>query len=194
MRRESVFGWTLSLSIVGAACVILSEPVLTQQFKIAQVRLTEESRVATNGIGPVLIGMTVEQASKAAGVKLVPGTSGGENYGCYYYKPQTGRPKGVFFMVRQNRIVRVDVLGDSSVATLRGAKVGDTENRIRSLYPRQIKEGSLPVSGRGKNLVFVPQDIQDKNYRIVFQTSSNGQVNSYRSGRLPEVEWIEGCL
>jgi len=193
MKEKSGLGWMLGLTVLGIGCVVLAEPTPAQPFQIAQVKLTEESRVRTNGIGPVLVGMTVEQASRAAGVQLVQTSSGGEDYGCYYYKPQTGQPRGVAFMVRQNRIVRVDI-GESSVTTLRGAKVGDTEKWIRSLYPGQIINGSPTVSGRGKNLVFVPRDAEDRNYRVVFETDVSGKVFTYRSGRLPEVEWIEHCL
>lgn len=194
MKGKAVLGWMLGLSLLNLGYVALAESIPSPPLKIAQVRLTEESRVGTNGIGPVLVGMSVEQASRAAGVTLIRMTSGGESYGCYYYKPQTEQPRGVAFMVKQNRIVRVDVFSESSVTTLRGAKIGDTENRIRSLYPGQIKNGPPTVSGRGKNLVFVPRDAADKNYRIIFQTSNDGQVIGYRAGKLPEVEWIEGCL
>ncbi|HEY9705530.1 MAG TPA: hypothetical protein V6C58_24040 [Allocoleopsis sp.] len=72
----------------------------------AQDRLTEKSKVFINGMGPVKVGMTVEQASKAAGIKLIQDGDRLEN--CYYVKPQNNL-KDVSFMVINDRIVRVDV-------------------------------------------------------------------------------------
>jgi len=98
-------------------------------------------------------------------------------------------------MVSQGRIARVDIR-DGQVTTIKGAKIGDTEDRIFSLYPSQIKAtphhyvGSPPQNG--KYLTFIPKDAADKNYRIIFETSKN-RVTSFRSGQLPQVEYIEGC-
>jgi hypothetical protein len=38
-----------------------------------QAQLTEQSKLAINGIGPIRVGMTVDEASHSAGVKLVTG-------------------------------------------------------------------------------------------------------------------------
>src|ERR687886_480873 len=60
----------------------------------------------------------------------------------------------------------------------------------------QIKATPHPYVSRppenGKYLTFVPKDAADKNYRIIFETSKN-RVDRFRSGKLPEVEYIEGC-
>jgi hypothetical protein len=47
--------------------------------------------------------------------------------------------------------------------------------------------------GNSKHLTFVPKDVADKNYRIIFETTFD-RVREFRSGKLPEVEFIEGCL
>ena len=69
----------------------------------AQAKLTEQSKVSIYGIGPVRAGMTIAEASSAAVTPLIKGSSGGERYGCFYYKPQ-GEPEGVRFMVRNGKI------------------------------------------------------------------------------------------
>ncbi len=161
----------------------------------AQVQLTENSKLALNGIGPIRVGMTVEEASQSAGVRLVQTQSGGEEYGCFYFKPQ-GEPKGIAFMVTKGRIARVGI-SNERITTIKGAKIGDTEDRIISLYPGQIQIIKAPLTarpeGNPKNLTFVPKDHPDKNYRIIFETVNN-RVYRFRSGKLPEVEYIEGCL
>ena len=141
-------------------------------------------------------GMTVSEASRAAGVRLIKTLSAGrtEEY-CAYFEAQGG-PKGISFMVINNRIPRIDI-SNKQVTTIKGAKIGDTEDRIFSLYPGQIKATRHPYVGlpphNGKYLTFVPKDAVDKNYRIIFETRSN-RVERFRSGKLPEIEYIEGCF
>lgn len=162
----------------------------------AQLQLTENSRLALNGIGPIRIGMTVDEASRAAGVRLVKTLSAGrtEEY-CSYFEPQ-GEPKGISFMVINGRIPRIDISSER-ITTIRGARIGDTEERIFSLYPGQIQATRHPYQGgppyNGKYLTFVPKDATDKKYRIIFETSKH-RVQRFRSGKLPEVEAIEGCF
>ena len=99
-------------------------------------------------------------------------------------------------MVTKGRIARIDI-SDKRITTIRGAKIGDSEDRIISLYPGQIQITKNPLAARqeanSKYLTFVPKDAADKNYRLIFQTALN-QVIHFRSGKLPEVEFIEGCL
>jgi hypothetical protein len=161
----------------------------------SQTQLTEQSKLALKGIGSIQVGMTVEEASQAAGVRLVKSNgSGRDEYLCSYFELQEG-PKGIRFMVTRNRIARVDI-SNERVTTIKGAKIGDTEDKIFSLYPGQIQATRHPYQGRspynGKYLTFVPKDATDKNYRIIFETSKN-RVERFRSGKLPEVEAIEGC-
>jgi len=160
----------------------------------AQVQLTENSKLAINGIGPIRVGMTVDEASRAAGVRLVKGYAGLDENFCSYFKPQ-GEPKGINFMVTKGRIVRIDI-SNERVTTIKGAKIGDTEDRIISLYPGQIQVTRhpyqrLPLTNQ-KYLTFVPKDAADKSYRIIFETSKN-RVERFRSGKIPQVEYIEGC-
>jgi len=98
-------------------------------------------------------------------------------------------------MVTKGRIARVDI-SSKRITTISGARIGDNENRILSLYPGQIQATPHPYVSRppenGKYLTFVRKDAADKNYRIIFETSKN-RVDRFRSGKLPEVEYIEGC-
>lgn len=155
-------------------------------------KITNKSKLAINGIGSIKVGMTVAEASKASGTKLVSSGST-DNSSCTYVRPQ-GAPKGIGFMVTNGRIARVDVYDNKSITTLSGAKIGDTEARIKALYPGQIKVTPHEYTGHmgGHYLTFVPKDKSDSNYRVVFETDGKRVVN-FRSGKLPEVEYSEGC-
>ena len=60
------------------------------------------------------------------------------------------------------------------------------------MYPGQLERGES-LSARTKVLQFVPKDVEDQNDRIVF-SFANGNLVHFRSGRLPEVGWLEGCF
>jgi hypothetical protein len=171
-----------NLAVVGALVLSVSG------VAVAAPRLSSASKTQTNGIGEVRVGMTVKQAAKAAGVNLVP-SNGDTNNECRYVHPQT-RLKNLEMMVSKDRIVRIDIDKGSSIKTLKGAGIGDSEARIKSLYPGRI-EVSPHKYTKGHYLTFVPADRADK-HRIVFETDGRKVLN-YRVGKLPEVEYIEGC-
>ncbi|MBD2559814.1 MULTISPECIES: hypothetical protein [Nostoc] len=161
---------------------------LTVGTVLAQTKLTNQSKLFTNGIGQVRVGMTVSEAKKAAGTRLVGDPS---NNNCYYVKPEW-EPKNLGFMVTEGRISRVDVWRDSKITTLKGAKIGDTEAEIKSLYPGQIQVKPHKYVQGGHYLTFIPKDRADQKYRVVFETDGK-RVTQFRSGKLPEVEFVEGC-
>lgn len=173
----------LTLGIVTLALSSLSVGIV-----IAQTRLTNQSKLFINGIGTVQVGMSVSQAAKAAGTKLIGDPP---NNNCYYVKPEW-EPKNLGFMVTEGRISRVDVWRDGKITTLKGAKIGDTEARIKSLYPGQIKVTPHKYVQGGHYLTLIPKDRANQNYRVVFETDGK-LVTEFRSGKLPEVEFVEGC-
>lgn len=155
---------------------------------VAQDKLTKQSKVIINGIGSIRVGMTPQQATQVGGVSLV--TNGKLDPQCAYYKLQ-GQPNDVLFMVNNGTISRVDIK-NPQITTRSGAKIGDTEARIKSLYPGQIQVTPHKYVEKGHYLTFVPRDVTDKNYRLIFETDGS-RVTQYRSGKLPQVEWVEGC-
>ncbi|MBW4651169.1 MAG: GerMN domain-containing protein [Kastovskya adunca ATA6-11-RM4] len=155
-----------------------------------QPKLNRNSQLAINGIGPVNIGMTVEQASQAAGIKLVS-SNPNPNRICDYYK-LAGEPEGVVFMVTNGRIARVEIETDD-ITTVSGAKIPDTEESVQSLYGGNLQVSRLPYSEDGHFLTFIPKSNRDKNLRLKFVTKGE-RVNAMLAGKLPEVNYIEGCL
>jgi hypothetical protein len=163
--------------------------ILSGHASIAAPLLTESSRLGTNGIGPVQVGMTIAEAEAKSGRRFVAEVPG--RGGCGYAVAKG--LSGVNFMVINGVIERVDI-SNPKVMTLSGAKIGDSDARIKTVYPDQIKTESHPYTGRsgGKYLIFQPQDRADRNYRVIFETT-NGKVVRFRAGRLPAVDYIEGC-
>ena len=85
------------------------------------------------------------------------------------------------------------------ITTLSGLGIGSTEPEVYAAYGDQIEESLHPYLGeQGRYLTFVPRDAADADYRLVFETNENAvlgerTVTTFRVGRIPEVEWIEGC-
>ncbi len=86
------------------------------------------------------------------------------------------------------RIARIDI-NSKEYATDRGAKIGDTEARIKRLY-------------KGKYKVYEHKYVDDAHYievmmkggkyNIIFETDGK-RVVTYRVGRPEQVGYVEGC-
>ncbi len=151
--------------------------------------LTDEASISTLGLGPVYMGDTLAEVAEKIGVELVPDNFGSDS--CRYHMAPGG-PPGVAFMVAFDRIARIDIDDPSIITTRSGAGIGSTKQQILDLFGDKIVESPHPYSD-GQYLTFVPVDDKDSNLRIIFETNTEGVVVTYRTGQLPEVEWIEGC-
>jgi hypothetical protein len=149
----------------------------------AQTSLSAPEYVITfNSFGPIKIGMTVSKASKALGVKLTTVETGSSRY----YETK-GRFKDVGFMVNDGTIARFDV-SERGIATDKGAKVGDTEARIKRLYKGQYKV-SKHFYNDGH---YIEVEMKGGKYGIIFETDGK-RVTYIRAGRSPEIGYVEGC-
>ncbi len=147
--------------------------------------LSSRSTVSTVGLDTVTFGMTVPEAQQAAGTVLVPA---GPTGSCYHVVPHDA-PEGIVFLVHSGTIERVDI-NSGPVTTRSGVGVGSPETMVTDLFGDSI-ERQVRVDGT-VDLVFVPSDPGDRNYRVVFNVSG-GEVRAYKSGRLPQVMLDTGC-
>ena len=183
----------LSIASVGTIALLIT----ADRSAIAQTPLTNNSRLAIDGIGPIQVGMTIAEAQAATGMRFTSGHSFGRtpDWQCSYFTPANG-PEGLRLMVINGEIARVDITGDSRIETLSGAGIGDSQRSVVSLYPGQIEISRHPYIGsppyNGRYLTYVPQDAADRAYSLIFETSQ-GEVTSFRSGFRDAVAAIEGC-
>jgi hypothetical protein len=147
--------------------------------------LSNRSTVSTVGLDEIHFGMTVAAAQQAAGTVLVPA---GPTGACYHVVPHDA-PEGIVFLVHSGTIERVDING-GPITTRSGVGVGSPESMVTDLFGDRI-EREVRVDGT-VDLVFVPSDAGDQNYRVVFNVSE-GVVRAYKSGRLPMVRLDTGC-
>ena len=153
-------------------------------------KLTNEAKVTIAGLGPIQVGMTLGEASKAAEIAFEP-VGGSTNLECRYFQPKEG-PEGIGLMVVNDRIIRIDIWPGSAIKTLSGAGIDSTEAEIEALYPGQIEVSSHKYTD-GQYLTFMPKDGAANLYRLVFETDAEGRVTQFRAGQFPAVTWVEGC-
>ena len=147
--------------------------------------LSARSTVSTVGLDTVHFGMTVADAQIAAGTVLVPAGPTGR---CYHVVPHDA-PEGIVFLVHEGTIERVDI-NSRPITTRSGVGAGSPESMVTELFGDAI-ERQVRIDGT-VDLVFVPQDPGDRNYRVVFNVSE-GAVRAVKAGRLPQVMLDTGC-
>jgi hypothetical protein len=139
--------------------------------------------VSAAGVGPIGIGM---RSDDLQGLINRIGKLGE----CVYAMPIEAVTAGIegkdlLVMLVDGVVARVDVIGPS-VATEQGARVGDSEARIKELYAGARTEPHKYTDGH----YLVVETGTDR--RFVFETDGM-KVTRYRSGAVPAVEWVEGC-
>ncbi len=153
-------------------------------------KLTAASRLRLDGIGPVKVNMTLDQASAATGMRfqLVEPDLGTD---CRYAEAEGG-PVGLRFMVIGGHIARVDVSdhpSPSPIATVSGIKIGSTEDEVKAAYRDAIEETGHPYLETGHYLVYKSSDPA---LGLIFETDGQ-RVTRFRSGLAGAVQAIEGC-
>lgn len=142
-----------------------------------------------NGLGPVQIGMTLDEAVSMGLLNERPDIKPA----CDFVYPAVGSgvPFDVGVMVVKGKVARIDV-DTGSVTTEDGAKIGDSEDRVKSIYGDELEVRPHKFIDGGHYLI-VKGDSTSAGKEIVFETDGSHKVIMFRAGRLPEVEWLEGC-
>jgi hypothetical protein len=149
---------------------------------VSDVALSED------GMGPIQIGMTLTEAVNMGLLNERPDLKPE----CDYVYPAVGAgiPFGVGVMVVRGKIARIDV-DTGSVTTEDGAKIGDSEDRLKSIYDDELQVEPHKYI-EGGHYMTVLGDSASAGKALVFETDGK-HVTMFRAGRLPEVKWVEGC-
>jgi hypothetical protein len=182
------------MSRLKSLCVILAAAWLGLEMSSAsglavQASGLRSARLTEDGLGPVRIGMTVRQASKALGRPLKPAAEPDEDERhCYYVYPDVS-DDALGFMVSEDRIARVDVY-KPGIRTATGVGVGTSEAEVIRRYGGKVRiEPHFYTGPEGHYLIVEPR----RGTQILFETDGKC-VTQYRAGKLPEVEYVERCL
>jgi hypothetical protein len=182
------FGGYLGIVVV-IAVVIFVLVRATNQTRPSPSRWDWSSgKLSLQGFGPIRIGMTLAQAQSITGGALVGQDSG--NQECFYVTPSAA-PEGIKLMVTEGRIARIDITSPA-YASMRGARVGQMQDKVTRLYLGQLEISQHKYDDNGFYLTFIPKDLADQRYRMEFETDGM-RITRFRAGKLPEVQYVEGC-
>lgn len=159
-----------------------ANPNATPADSVSDLALTED------GLGQVQIGMQLDEAVNMGLLSENPNLKPE----CDYVFPAVGAgiPEGVSVLVVRGSLARIDV-DTGAVTTAEGAKIGDTEERLRSLYGADLQVSPHKYIEKGHYLM-VLGDSASAGKALVFETDGQ-KVTMFRGGRLPEVRWQEAC-
>ena len=142
--------------------------------------------VTPAGIGPVRVDMSAAELRQAAGEFTAPAAS----EACSYVRPAS-LPAGVSVMLANGRTARIDV-DSTGVRTDAGISVGDSSTAVLRAYAGRVTTTPHKYVPGGEYITVRSASPTDSALRIVFESEA-GRVTRYRTGRVPEVEWVERC-
>ncbi len=145
--------------------------------------------ITWEGFGPAEFGADQEAVRMAWGRDLGDARPS-EPGGCYYLMPQPAGTDGVGFMIEQDRFVRIDVR-DPQVEAPGGGRVGMPTAEIERLYPGMI-ETSPHKYEEGAHTLRIPAP-EGRPGALVFETAPDGDVQQWRVGLPPQVDYVERC-
>ena len=142
--------------------------------------LSRNAVITTSGLGPIKIGMTERQVERAAGRSIR--RRGGAGTGDCTTATFGNKVFGLF---TGDRLARIYV-GSRRYATRSGVRVGDSEQKVLTTYAGEIvRERHAYTDGWYLKIV-------DGNRKVVFEVTG-GRVRDVSTGRMPEIDYVEGC-
>ena len=136
-------------------------------------------------LGPVRTGMTVEQVLRLADFVGMERSKPAEE--CWYLHYRA-RGSDFDLMIIEDRVVRIELKGDSRLHTFSGARIGSTEQELRRLY-RGLQVQPHKYDPDSQTLTF---RAADGAYGLRFETSRH-RVTAIQSGPWEHLNYVEGC-
>ena len=141
--------------------------------------------IGFDGVGPIELGMTIDQARKAARRGIVAGQE--VTRGCRH---DTVLPRRFgLATLRFSKKIRVLYVTRTAMPTAKGIRVNDSLDRLRSKYGSKLQERASDVSPETR--IF---ELHGKGTReIQFSVDSRDRIFQIATGLRPEVDFSEGC-
>lgn len=181
----------MTLRALVSACYLIVAAAACDRSAARAIDSSDTTRsswtVDVGGIGVVRAGMSTQELSAAVAEQVRPTYA--DNPTCDYVRPKA-LPSGVLVMVLSDTVARVDVTEPGTLTT-EGIGVGDLESRVLALYGARARVQPHKYAGPTGHYVIV-ESPGDTLHRMVFETDGR-QVERYRAGRRPGVDYVEGC-
>jgi len=179
-----------AVAALTAATVALTAAVATAGGASGRAAASTDLTLTPLGIGPLRVGMTVEQARRASGRRIVLDGAEFGTGGCRYAAVRSLR---VYLMLLSGRIARIDVARGSPVHALGGIRRGDTEADVRAAFGPKVVETQHAYVPGGSYLTVGWRTGAYARRGIRFETNEKGTVTDIYAGRHDPIRYIEGC-
>jgi hypothetical protein len=141
--------------------------------------------IGFDGVGAIELGMTIDQARKAARRGIVAGSE--VTKGCRH---DTVLPRRFGLgTLRFNKKIRVLYVTRTAMPTAKGIRVNDTVGRLKSKYGSKLIERSSEVSPETTIYELKGRGVRE----LQFSVNAAGKIFQIASGLRPEVDFSEGC-
>lgn len=141
------------------------------------------------GWGPVRIGMSREQVSKALDVEL-EGEAFDNEGSCIELFPASKALQGTYFMFLDGKLSRISVVDPGEIKTPRGIHVGSTAEEVRQAYGEKLMAEphhyvDLPAE-------YLTYWLRPDERGVRFETDADGKVQTIHAGN-GSIQLVEGC-
>ena len=150
---------------------------------------TYDWKLTPAGWGPVRIGMTRGQVTKALQVEL-KGEAFDNEGSCIELFPESEELKGTYFMFIDGKLSRITVADSDKIMTPRGIHVGSTADEVRNAYGEGLQaEPNHYLDLPAEYLTFW---LKPNSRGVRFETDVQRKVESIHAGD-ETIRYIEGC-
>ena len=141
------------------------------------------------GWGPVRIGMTRDQVTKALKSEL-EGDAFDNDGSCIELFPVREDLKGTYFMFLDGKLSRISVVEAGSIRTPRGIHIGSSANEVHAAYGGKLQaEPHHYVDPPAEYLTYW---LKPKIGGVRFETDAERKVQTIHAGN-DSIQLIEGC-
>lgn len=155
--------------------------------------------LTAQGIGPVRIGMSLDELTAAWGPDSQPEAVGGaEPETCDQFHPERA-PDGVMIMTQQGKLTRISLIRDSQVKTKGGFGLGDTGLAVKQAFGGRVVAQPAKYEPAPAEDLFVwahggsTSYVQDPAARGVrYEVDATGKITAIHAGD-PSIQLVEGC-
>lgn len=188
-NRGFAYLLVIGLLIVVPISIWYGRKARAEQVAVETPAAASLPALTDSSFGAVRIGMTLGQLQSAIG-QLGDTTKLKRECDIVSASDPFRMPAGVSITQVNGRVARIDIENDS-VATDKGIRVGDTEEKVKQMYGAGvIVEPHKYIDGHYLEVRFGTDSATSKG--IVFETDGK-KVTTFRAGYWDPVRMVEGC-
>ncbi|MBX5442876.1 MAG: hypothetical protein IRZ32_15290 [Solirubrobacteraceae bacterium] len=176
----------MHLRLPAAAAAVLAAAGLAGPAAAGAAPVTTSSHITQNGIGPLRIGMTIDQAQRRTGQAIDYQRFDAASDACGIGRLLPAS-LGVTMLTTDRRIAVLSV-SRPGISTRRGIEVGDTVRDLRRAYGARLRSRVNRYDPRRRDHVLRLGD-----RAMIFWADRRGVIGQIDGGRRPEIDYVEGC-